>query len=146
MTSIKEIHFQKTFEVRHPVLRAGRPIETCHFNGDELESTKHFGFFDDEKLTGVLSVYQNKNANFNAVNPFQIRGMAVLPPFQKKGIGELLVQHCEKYVAENKGDLIWFNARELAVGFYERLNYTKLGDAFLIADVGIHYLMYKKMV
>ena len=44
MNSIKEIHFQETFEVRHPVLREGRPIETCFFDGDELETTKHFGF------------------------------------------------------------------------------------------------------
>ena len=146
MTLIKEIHFQETFEVRHPVLRAGRPIETCYFDGDELETTKHFGAFVDEKLTGVLSVYKNKNGNFKAVNPFQIRGMAVLNEFQKKGIGELLVQHCEEDVAAQKGDLIWFNARELAVGFYQKLNYSKLGDSFLIADVGIHYLMHKKLV
>lgn len=146
MSEIKEIHFKQTFEVRHPVLRGGKPIETCFFIGDELKTTNHFGLFIDTKLVGVLSVYKNKNSNFNAVNPFQIRGMAVLPAFQKKGIGELLVLHCEKHVAEKRGDLIWFNARELAVIFYQKLNYLKLGDPFVIADVGIHYIMYKKLV
>ena len=145
MIEIIEISFQDTFSVRHPVLREGKPIESCYFEGDELDTTKHFGAFVDKKIVGVVSVYSNKNSNFRIANPFQIRGMAVLKDFQKKGFGELLVQHCEKYVSTQNGDLIWFNAREIAVGFYEKLNYTKFGDSFLIDDVGIHYIMHKKM-
>ncbi len=146
MIEIIEIPYQETFSVRHPVLREGKPIESCLFDGDDLKTTKHFGAFVDKKIVGVVSVYNNKNANFKAVNSFQIRGMAVLKKIQKKGFGELLVQHCEKYVTEQNGDLIWFNAREIAVGFYEKLNYVKWGDPFVIADVGIHYIMFKKLV
>ena len=72
--------------------------------------------------------------------------MAVLTDFQKKGIGELLVLYTEDYVRKQKGNLIWFNARELAVGFYEKLNYQKTGEPFLIPDVGLHYIMFKKLV
>ena len=51
----------------------------------------------------------------------------------------------EHYVLNEKNDLIWFNAREKAVGFYERLGYKKNGNPFSIADIGIHYLMFKKI-
>jgi len=146
MVEIIEIPFQATYAVRHPVLRGGKPIESCFFEGDDLKTTNHFGLFVDKKIVGVVSVYTNKNTNFKADNPFQIRGMAVLATFQKKGFGELLVHHCENYVREQNGDLIWFNAREIAIGFYEKLNYVKYGESFLIADVGIHYIMYKKLV
>ena len=44
-----------------------------------------------------------------------------------------------------KGTLIWFNARENAVSFYEKLHYIKIGAPFAIADIGLHYLMKKEM-
>lgn len=146
MIEIIEIPYQDTFSVRHPVLREGKPIESCLFDGDDLKTTKHFGLFVAKKIVGVVSIYKNKNSTFKAVNPFQIRGMAVLATFQKKGYGELLVLHCEKYILEQNGDLIWFNAREVAVGFYEKLHFSKWGNSFLIADVGIHYIMFKKLL
>lgn len=145
MAKINEIAFQDTFPVRHPVLREGKPIESCFFDGDDLTTTNHFGLLIDRKIIGVVSIYQNKNANFNGVNSYQVRGMAVLKSFQKKGFGELLMLHCEKHISEQNGDLIWFNAREVAVGFYEKLNYKKAGNSFIINDVGLHYCMFKKI-
>ena len=145
MIKIQNISSTDTFLVRHPVLRDGKPIESCVFDGDNLPSTKHFGLFIEEKLVGVVSVFKNNNAIFNIENQFQIRGMAVLPEFQKKGFGEDLVKHCEKYVKSLNGTLIWFNARENAVPFYEKLGYNKIGNPFSIADIGIHYLMKKEI-
>ena len=60
---VKKSLFIKLFVVRHPVLRAGKPVETCYFEGDELPTTTHFGLFFDELLIGVLSVYK-KNAPY----------------------------------------------------------------------------------
>ena len=37
MQNIKKISALETFPVRHPVLRAEKPIESCHFEGDDLE-------------------------------------------------------------------------------------------------------------
>lgn len=144
MKKIQNITSSETFAVRHPVLRAGKPIETCQFDGDDLDTTSHFGLFIDEKLIGVLSVFKTQNINFKVENQFQMRGMAVLPEFQRKGYGEDLVKHCEKYVAQNLGALIWFNARENAVAFYEKLGYQKIGNPFSIANIGIHYVMKKE--
>ena len=145
MNTIKEITAQETFLVRNLVLRLGKPIETCFFDGDNLEQTKHFGYFDNTKIVGVVSVYKNKNAIFKFPNQYQIRGMAILEEFQGSGCGKLLVKHCEDYLISSEANLIWFNARETAVIFYEKLGYTKNGFPFVITDVGIHFLMFKNL-
>jgi len=145
MKEIKEISSIDTFLVRHTVLREGKPIETCQFDGDDLETTVHFGLFINENIIGVVSVFKNDSIIFNTENQYQIRGMGVLHDFQKRGYGEMLVKHLEKYVKINFGQLIWFNARENAVPFYEKLGYTKIGAPFSIADIGPHYIMKKEI-
>jgi ribosomal protein S18 acetylase RimI-like enzyme len=145
MPFIKEITSTETFLVRHPVLRAGKSVESCQFEGDDLLSTKHFGFFIEEDLIGVISIFKNNHPFFKNNPAFQIRGMAVLNNFQKKGLGKKLVSYCENYVKEQNSTLIWFNARENAVGFYKKLGYETIGKALEIKDIGAHYVMFKKL-
>jgi len=143
MEIIREITALETFSVRHPVLRAGKPVESCHFDGDNLDSTKHFGWFENDILAGIVTVLENQSGNFSDVKQFQLRGMAVLENYQKKGIGEKLVLAAENYSKSQNGNLIWFNAREIAIGFYEKCGYKKAGNLFEIPGVGPHYIMYK---
>ncbi|MEO6174156.1 MAG: GNAT family N-acetyltransferase [Flavobacterium circumlabens] len=145
MNIIQEIQSKETYIVRHPVLRKGKPLESCLFEGDDLETTHHFGLFLDSELIGIISLYSKINTTFAQKNQAQIRGMAVLEQHQKKGIGEALVKHCENYCLQKNTDLIWFNARTAAVGFYQKMNYKTVGEAFDIKDVGEHYLMFKKL-
>lgn len=140
---VKKIPFNKTFDVRHPVLRAGKPVETCYFEGDELPTTTHFGLFLEEKLLGVLSVFKNECPIIESKKAYQYRGMAILAPYQNKKYGVLLLDAANTWVAEEQGDLIWFNAREKAIGFYERNGFTIFGTVFDIANIGPHVLMFK---
>lgn len=145
MTLIKEISSQETFIVRHPVLRKGKPIETCVFDDDDLETTHHFGLFDDLNLIGIISLFLKTNPIFAENIQAQIRGMAIVESHQKKGLGEALVKHCEEHCITNQFNLIWFNARTAAVGFYKKMGYEVKGNSFEIPEVGEHYLMYKKI-
>ena len=145
MNFIKEISAQETYAVRHPVLRTNKPIESCIFAYDSLASTKHFGFYFNNNLIGVLSAFFNKNSAFKTDTQFQIRGMAVLKEHQNKGYGALLVKHCETYIKIENGTLIWLNARENAVPFYKKLGYKINGEAFIIENVGLHYIMIKEI-
>jgi GNAT superfamily N-acetyltransferase len=145
MSNIQEISAQETYLVRNPVLRKGKPIESCRFDGDDLPTTHHFGLIEDKKLVGIISLFQNSNITFAENSQSQIRGMAVLDDFRKKGFGEALVNYCEEYCITNNCKLIWFNARTEAVGFYEKMGYQKTGAIFEIKDVGKHLLMFKKL-
>ena len=91
MTLIKEISAQETFIVRHPVLRKAKPLESCAFDGDNLETTHHFGLFENLNLTGIISLFLKTNPIFAENLQFQIRGMAIVESHQKKGFGEALV-------------------------------------------------------
>ena len=143
---IKEIDIKSIISVRHLVLRKGKPIETCYFVNDEKETTKHFGLLIDDKVIGVVSLFGNKNVLFKDKKQFQIRGMAVLEEYQHKGFGKLLIEKAETYCFDVKADLIWFNARESAKNFYQKMNYTINGKPFDIENIGLHYIMFKKLV
>ncbi len=145
MIKIEEITFQETFPVRHLVLRAGKPIESCYFDGDELDSTKHFGIFIDNILVGVTSLFMQHHSFFDHQTQMQMRGMAILDSYQKQGLGEKLLVTCEDYLKKEKNALLWFNARAKAVPFYEKLGYQIIGNSFEIGDIGTHYVMYKQL-
>lgn len=142
---IREISASETYAVRHPVLRNTKPVESCHFEGDDLRTTKHFGYYEKNVLLGVASVFVAANPEFEYPSQLQLRGMAVLLDQQKKGIGEQLVRHIDEYARANRFRLIWFNAREVAVGFYQKLGYEVWGGPFHISGIGIHFLMFKKL-
>ncbi len=142
---IQEITAIETYPVRQPVLRAGKPIESCHFQGDEWPSTHHLGYFINNQLIGVVSLFEAKNLILGEEKSIQIRGMAVLDSHQKTGIGNQLIQEAENYCRKQNAILIWFNARTSAVGFYEKLGYKIEGSEFEIQEVGPHFLMSKKI-
>ena len=141
---LKEITITEAFSVRHPVLREGKPLESCHFEGDDLATTKHFGYFNNNNLIGIISVFKKDNVFFEQ-SQFQIRGMAVLTTHQKKGIGAALVRLAEQYIESQKGSLIWLNARIIAVEFYEKSGYQIIGNSFEIPEIGTHYVMFKNI-
>ena len=101
---IQEIHFQETFPVRHCVLRQGKPLESCFFDGDDNESTVHFGLFDQQECIGVASIFKNKNASFKNDVQYQLRGMAVLEHFQKKGFKFTILDKTEEEKIYHKFD------------------------------------------
>ena len=118
-------------------------METCRFDGDDDLSTVHFGLFENGLLCGVASVFGNDHAGFDAENQLQLRGMAVLENCRGKGYGAQLVGRAEKYASEKGTSLLWFNARIVAVPFYEKCGYRKSGEGFDIAGIGLHYVMFK---
>lgn len=145
MLRIKTITPQQTHAVRQPVLRPGLPESSCIFPGDELATTTHLGIYDGDKLAGILSLFENTNNLFEAEKQFQIRGMAVLPEYQKKGLGEKLMEEAEQHARNNNAALVWCNARKSATGFYKKTGYRSTGSPFDIPGVGIHYVMYKHL-
>ena len=144
MTIIKKIAATETYSVRLPVLRKGKPIESCHFDGDDLESTQHFGLYLSQELVGIISLFKKSNSTFSKKNQYQIRGMAVLENYRKKDFGKALIIHIEEECKNQGVNLLWFNARMEAVGFYETMGYQKEGTPFEIPDVGEHIVMFKK--
>ncbi|MFL1012982.1 GNAT family N-acetyltransferase [Flavisericum labens] len=143
--NIKQITANKTYEIRQPILRTGQPIETCFFEGDNLETTYHLGIFSEEKLVGVSSFFKNNNSLFTISSQYQLRGMAILKNYQKHGLGRDILKQGEQMLKLKNVNLIWCNAREVAINFYAKNGYQIIGDPFNIKDIGLHFVMYKSL-
>ncbi len=144
MFQIKKITASETYPLRHAILRQNEPIEKCIYPYDTEATTLHFGLFANQLLVGIVSIFETKKDLFEDVKQFQIRGMAVLESHQKKGYGAALIEHAVDYLQKEKEFLIWFNARIIALGFYEKLGFEKTGNAFEIVPIGMHYIMFKR--
>lgn len=140
---IKEIDALATYDVRHPVLRKDRPVADCAFDGDNLATTFHLGIYYKNGLVGVATFLASPNNSFSENNQYQLRGMAILDEFQKKGYGEQLLKKGEAILHTKNVSRLWFNAREIAVSFYQRLDYHTSGSVFDIPNIGNHYVMTK---
>ena len=143
---IRQISAEETHPVRQEVLRPGRPPEECNFPGDFEETTLHFGIYEDSGLIGVASFVKNKFPEFREEVQFQLRGMAVKKAVQGKGLGAELLKKGEEILLQRHHDLLlWFNAREIAIPFYQRMGYTSIGEKFMIPNVCLHIVMYKRL-
>ncbi|SHI35373.1 Acetyltransferase (GNAT) domain-containing protein [Mesonia phycicola] len=140
---IKKVSTKDILSIRQQVLRNGKPIKECLFDGDNLETTQHFGLYKDQKITAIATIMKDSCNTFSNSNQYRLRGMAVLPEFQHLGLGKKLLSHCEKEIVKKTPTLLWFNARTKAVPFYKKLHFKVYGEEFNIPNVGPHYLMYK---
>mgnify|MGYP001951343622 CR=1 FL=1 len=142
---IKIINSLDTHIVRHPVLRKGKPIESCIFSGDDLDTTIHLGLFLNKKLIGVCT-FLKRNHNLLSVTPqFQLRGMAILEGFQDNGFGNIILNYGESLLKKENTKIVWCNARKVAVNFYKKNGYQTIGEPFNIENIGLHYIMYKTL-
>jgi len=127
------------------MLRQGHPIESCHFKDDESEQTFHLGAFIEGRLVSVASFYYNKNENFETENQYQLRGMATVESYQRKGLSRELLKVAFPIVKQNFCNLLWCNARVEARPFYENVGFNSTGDIYEIEGVGPHILMHKEI-
>lgn len=131
--------------VRHAVLRQGKPVATCYFQGDDESTTQHWGAWENGLLIGVASVYAVPRPDAPSDRESQLRGMAILPEHQGKSIGKWLLTALESAQKAAGVARIWCNARTAAVPFYERLGYVREGNEFEIPEVGPHWRMVKTL-
>ncbi len=96
-------------------------------------------------MVAVGTLMKNGHSGHNLINAYQLRGMAVLNEYQSKGVGKFLLKHGEIVLQEKRCDVLWMNAREKAVRFYEKSGYCSIGTAFDIPLIGTHYVMYKDL-
>ena len=80
---------------------------------------------------------------FNTDSEAQIRYMAVTPENERRGIGRSMIAHMEQHALQTGHDNIVLDAREPAVGFYQRLGYEITGKSYLLFDEIQHYKMHK---
>ena len=118
--------------LRLEVLRAGMVNQTVHFDGDDDATTIHLGAFDqDQNNVGVSTWMQRPFPLAEEHKALQLRGMATAVNVQGKGIGTLLLVAGQSHGREVGAHLIWANARDAALNFYNRHGYSTVGEGFI---------------
>ena len=118
---IEQITPELTWRLRRDVLYPNQKIFEMEL--DEDRDGIHFGAFKNDKLVGIVSLFQKGT-------DFQFRKLAIDPSIQKMGIRNSLLQYVITYAKENGGSRIWCNARTSAIGFYLKYGFIQTGSLF----------------
>jgi len=143
MVVIKLIETKDTYEIRKKELRKNMDLSS-QFTGDFDEDTFHLGLFQNEKLISIVSFMKMNNEMLTG-EQYQLRGMATLVDFQGKGYGKMLVSKAEKILKKKNINLVWCNARVIALNFYKKQRFQVIGEEFDIPQIGGHYVMFKEI-
>ena len=121
-------------DLRRTVLRADMANKVVDFDGDDDEQTIHLAAFDeDETMIGTSTWLRRECQYFPGASAVQLRGMATAVRCQGRGVGSLLLQAGFNLWRQQSVDLVWANARDAALAFYERHGFIVHGDGFIEA-------------
>ena len=143
--SLKIVKSDDLLNLRSKILRNNLDPNLCRFPGDKEINSFHVGAFNGNTLIGGVSVMKNECKKKQLPNCFQLRGLFVDKEFQHNGIGKTIVNFVENRLRDSGVNYLWMNARESAVLFYLKLNYSNSKISYVINEIGLHYLMYKKL-
>lgn len=142
--SIEQIRVEFARLIRHQVLRPNEPFESVIYAEDKSFDAQHFGAFLPKEFVGAASIYKESlppRTSDETADVWRLRGMAVLPAHQNKGIGKRLLLECTEFIKKQNGRILWCNARTSAANFYLTANFEIIGGEFEIPKIGAHFLM-----
>ncbi|HVW98276.1 MAG TPA: GNAT family N-acetyltransferase [Mucilaginibacter sp.] len=124
---IEQVRPETTWQLRRDVLYPGMMKHEMELAEDP--DGIHFGAYRDDKLAGVVSLFQQERS-------FQFRKLAVDAAVQHQGVGSALMNFIISYAATNGGHLLWCNARTNATVFYLKFGFTHSGRLFSRNNIG----------
>ncbi len=148
--SVTRVEAAAVRPLRLRVLRPGATPDEVLFAGDDAPSTIHLaglpgegeaGAHDAQAPVAIASLYLEPPPGEDAPRAWRLRGMAVEPGLQGRGVGGVLLDACVAHVRAQGGDILWCNARTHAAGFYLSRGFTQDGGEFDLPGVGPHYQM-----
>jgi GNAT superfamily N-acetyltransferase len=130
-----------TYELRRVVLRNGDASRVT-FPEDEQPGTVHLVGHDGDEIVAAATLVVAACPVAPDQRALQLRGMAVAPSRQGQGIGRRLLERVVEEAGAQDAEILWANARDSALGFYEQSGMRVLGDGFATIDTGLpHHLV-----
>jgi len=135
-----EDEFKAYFKLRWKLLRApwNQPEGS---ESDEIEE-QCFHLIAVDECGDIIGVAR---LQFNSKSEAQIRYMAVARSHERQGVGRELINALEKHAATTEHSMIVLDAREPAVGFYQKSGYQVLEKSYLLFDEIQHFRMSKML-
>ena len=143
---IKVVAAKDIRALRNLVLRPNLPIETTYYDLDNDIETFHLASIMDNTIISIGTFYPENDIELQTKNGYRLRGMATHPKFRRKSAATKLMKESFVLLKEKKCDVLWCNARLVAVEFYKSLGFKITGKIFDIPSIGPHYKMYKSVI
>jgi len=131
--------FKQYYALRYRILRAPWGESEGSEVDDIEDQCFHIMVTNDETVLGIGRL------QYNTENEAQIRYMAVEKAYEGKGIGRMLVNTLEQQARNKNMCTVILDAREPAVGFYQKLGYSIEKKSYLLFDKIQHYRMTKQI-
>lgn len=134
---VGDIEAAQTHDLRRRVLRDGQ-AEHLVFPEDDRPGAFHLGARAEPAgpLLAVASFSPEPTPHRPGRRAVRLRGMATDPAHQGRGLGRELLEEALPRLRAGAFDVLWANARDSALGFYERLGFEVVGDGFLAGPAG----------
>jgi GNAT superfamily N-acetyltransferase len=133
--AVSEVALEVVLPLRHRVLRAGRPREAAHARQDGDPATRHFAALAGGEVVGVVTLFPEDTALAPGERAMRLRGMAVDPAWQGRGIGRKLMRALVDAARSHGVGVLWANGRDTALGFYEGAGFRVVGDGFVDGEM-----------
>ena len=136
---VRIISAQETRPLRHLVLWPHiEKTEDCVIDIDNREDAIHIGAFENDQLISVCSLFELSSQRINQAKQYRLRAMATHPNFRGMNAGKRVVQFALE-LTRNKGfDVLWCDARQVALGFYEKMGFTLIDEWYEVPKIGLH--------
>ena len=134
MVQLRTLALEETFALRRAVLRGGDPTAEVLVATDALTHCRHLGAEDDGQVIATVTAFPCDPPGREHPAAWQLRFMAVDPAWQGRGIGHRLLQALLRDLADVGAELVWANARDSALGFYETAGFTVLPDSAFCSE------------
>jgi predicted GNAT family N-acyltransferase len=142
---INKVDAEKIRPLRHSELRKGQDYSTTSYLKDYEDGTFHMACIVDDKIVTCATFYAEKSKKVKSNNAYRLRGMATDSQLQRKGYARNLMIESFKELKKRDCDMLWCNARLVAVNFYKSVGFKIIGELFDIEAIGPHYYMYKEI-
>lgn len=143
---VGQVSTEEIRELRHKVLWPHKDkMEDCVIPPDYEPTTFHIGAIQDDKVVGTSTFIIDINDKFEEKKQYRLRAMATDPDVRGTKTGARIVEAGIEELKKRGVKLLWCDARLIATGFYERMNFKVLGDIYEVPIIGPHKLMYKEL-
>ena len=133
--TVVELALTETYDLRRRVLRAGTPSDDVTFPEDARPGTFHLGVRNGDGIPIATATFCVAATPWRPdARAVQLRGMAVDSGAQQHGVGRRLLLTAIERIRAGGGEVLWANARDSALGFYERIGMEVVGDGYVTAD------------
>ncbi|MFZ9930427.1 MAG: GNAT family N-acetyltransferase, partial [Ilumatobacteraceae bacterium] len=129
---VRRVSVEDVRPLRLDVLRRGMANRVIDFDGDDEPTTVHLAAFDGSgSIVGVSTWMMREHVGDPGASAIQLRGMATARHLQGRGIGAILLGAGLDLAKERGATLVWANARDAALAFYQRHGFEVVGEGFI---------------